>query len=121
MALPLWQQIGHGDLTGREGKRHDHGRWSQRPDGPISPSVDRPRVGTLVSIDFEDAIDEVYDPVLSNSCPRVEAALVFAVEVEARVRHLDDERGALEVRMAIVGGIPRYDDQIRLELGLVVE
>src|SRR5207245_945858 len=25
----------------REGKRHDHSRWSQRPDGPISPSVDR--------------------------------------------------------------------------------
>src|SRR5205823_1276681 len=88
------------------------GRWHSCLHGSVPPSVGRRPVRTWIAIHLQEAIDEVHDPVVLNACPCVEATLVFAVEGETRIGHLDGKRWTCRVRLAIVGAVSRYHDQI---------
>ena len=70
---------------------------------------------------LEDAIDEVHDPVVLDSRPRVEAALVQPVECEARLRDLDHQGWTGRVRVVVIAGAAGNDDEIGLWLGVVIE
>lgn len=63
--------------------------WTDRYRHPVG----RRRVQNRISVHFQGAIDEVHDPVVLNSGPRVQTALGLAVEVKARIRHFHGKRG----------------------------
>ena len=90
----LRQQIGHGhrDIWPREWR--DGGAWAKSLDVEVTPaelcrSIQRGR-----AIDLEHRLHEVHDPVISDAGTRVQAALVAAVEGQARLGNLDQESRA---------------------------
>ena len=87
----------------------------------VAPSERRGRVARRHPIHLEDAIDQVDDPVVREAGSRIEAALAFPVDLEARLRHLDGEDSARGMGRAIVVHVARYHGHIRFGLGIVVE
>src|SRR5262245_5145388 len=85
----LRQEVGHRDGLASERERLDGG-WRHQPrDRAIVPSERCRLVRLGVAIDLHGMIDEVHDPVVRDGGARVEAALVNAIEAEARFRHFD--------------------------------
>jgi len=80
----LRQQVGHRDLTGRESEGNDGGRSRQACARLVPPSIGRRGVRPRVTVHLQDSLDQVHDPVVLDSRPRVEARLVRAIEVETR-------------------------------------
>jgi hypothetical protein len=64
---------------------------------------------------------QVDDPVLGDAGASVESGLLAAVQREARVGDLHDQRRAGRMRVRIVAKAPRYHAGIGLGLRLLVE
>src|SRR5215472_12279512 len=87
----------------------------------VGPSVGGAGVGATLAIYLEHALGKIHDPIRWHAGARVETALVLAVEIQARLGDLHQERGPRGMRMAIVPKTPGYYAHVRLGLGLVVE
>src|SRR6266536_3587574 len=117
----LRQEVSDGDLTGRERQGNEHGRGCQHPDRSVPPSIHRGSVRLRLAVHLQHTIDEVHDPVVIDPRPRVEAALAFAIELEARLRDLHGERHSRRVRFTIVSRAALDHDEVRFRLGFVIE
>ena len=71
--------------------------------------------------DLEGALDEVDDPVVGHARARVEAGLVPAVELEARLRNLEDQYRPRRMGDQVVAGTTGNDCHVRFRLRVVVE
>ena len=77
------------------------------------------RVRLGIAIDLQHPIDQVDDPVLGDPGPRVEASLVAAIELEARVGDFDHEHGSRGVPLAVVGAAAGHDGQINVDYSVI--
>src|SRR5262249_9713527 len=87
----------------------------------VGPSVGGAGVGATLAIYLEHALGQIHDPGLWHAGTCVETALVLAVEIQARLGDLHQERGPRGMRMAVVPETPGRYAHVRLGLGFVVE
>src|SRR5882724_3088317 len=117
----LGQEIADENAGSRRGQELDGGPGVQDLLRSVAPAERRRRVRDRPSVDFQDAIDEVHDPEVLQASAGVDAALVLAVEGQARLRDLDDERGPRGMLTAVAPTRAARDRDVGLGLGLVVE
>jgi hypothetical protein len=115
------EQVGDGEASAGRAQRRQHGRRPQHGDGAIGPAVRRVDGRLRIPMHLDDGVDEVDDPVLGQSPPRVQTALDPPVEPQARVGDLDHERGHRRVRVDVVAERAADDRDVRLRLGVVVQ
>ena len=117
----LGQQIGHGhgDIGPRE--RCDSGAPAEGLDDEEAPAEFRGPIRPRLAGDLEHLVHEIHDPVVGDAGARVEAALVAAVEAQARLGDLDEDSRARGVLGKIVSREAGHHHDIRLRLGFVVE
>src|SRR5256886_15466502 len=72
-------------------------------------------------VNLQQKIDEVQDPIVVQTGTGVEAALVLAVELEARLCDFDDEHGPRGMLAAVVSPASASDRDIRLGLPHIVQ
>src|SRR2546426_3668179 len=72
-------------------------------------------------MNFEHAIDEVYDPVVRDPRACICRGLPSSGDAQARLRDLDDERRARRMRLDVLTRRATDDADVRLRLGPVVE
>ena len=72
-------------------------------------------------MNFEHAIDEVYDPVVRDPRARVGRGLPSSGEAQARPGDLDDKRRARRMRIDVITRRAADDADVRLGLGPVAE
>src|SRR5712692_2552787 len=72
-------------------------------------------------MNFEHAIDEVYDPVVRDPRACICRGLPSSGDAQARLRDLDDERRARRMRIDVITRRATDDADVRLRLGPVVE
>src|SRR3989442_2593339 len=89
----LGQEVADENAGSRCGQELDEGLGAQDLLRSVAPAERRRRVRDRTSVDFQDAIDQVHDPVVLQTSASVEAALALPVEGEARLRDLDDQPG----------------------------
>ena len=90
--------------------------WPERHQHAVSPAVRRSGVESGLTVDLEDPIYEIHDPVLWKTRPRVKATLVLSIKYQARVRDLDQESRLRRMVVAIVANGTWNDTQVRLWL-----
>src|SRR5256712_4231887 len=117
----LGQEVADENAGSRCGQELDERRGAQDLLRGVAPAERRRRVRDRPSVDFQNAIDQVHDPVVLQTSASVEAALVLPVEGEARLRDLDDERGPRGMLTAVAPTSAARDRDVGLWLGLVVE
>src|SRR5713101_7986165 len=117
----LGQEVTDENAGSRCGQGLDEGLAAQDLLRSVAPAERRRRVRDRPSVDFQDAIDQVHDPVVLQTSASVEAALALPVEGEARLRDLDDERGPRGMLTAVAPTSAARDRDVGLWLGLVVE
>src|SRR5206468_3423084 len=74
-----------------------------------------------LAMNFEHAIDEVYDPVVRDPRACICRGLPSSGDAQARLRDLDDERRARRMRLDVITRRAPDDADVRLRLGPVVE
>jgi hypothetical protein len=84
--LECLQEAANPDVHGGQRQRRGGHRRSQPIQRPVAPAVGGEGIWTGVAVHLEDAIDEVENPVVGETGPGVEAALVTAVEGETADR-----------------------------------
>jgi len=89
----LGQEVADENAGPWSGQELDEGLGAQDLLRSVAPAERRRRVRDRPSVDFQDAIDQVHEPVVLQASASVEAALVLPVEGQSRLRDLDDERG----------------------------
>src|SRR2546426_8064852 len=117
----LRQEVADENAGSRRDQELDEGLDAQDLPRSVAPAERRRRIRDGPPVDFQDAIDEVHDPVVVQASAGVEAALVLPVEGQARLRDLDDERGPRGMLTAIAPPISACDCDGGLGLRLVVE
>src|SRR5213593_555300 len=117
----LRQEVADENAGSRRDQELDEGLGAQDLPRSVAPAERRRRVRDRPPVDFQDAIDEVHDPVVVQASAGVEAALVLPVEGQARLRDLDDERRPRGMLTAVAPTSAARDRDVGLWLGLVVE
>jgi hypothetical protein len=112
----LRQEIRHGDTSAGSSQRADRGVRTERLHGPIAPATTRVVQPAGLSVDLENPVHEVDDPVLRNSGSSEGAALARPIEAQTGQRDLDHQRGAGGVSVAVVAR--RAADHADIGLGL---
>src|SRR6058998_1342157 len=115
----LGQEVADENAGPWSGQELDEGLGAQDLLRSVAPAERRRRVRDRPSVDFQDAIDQVHEPVVLQASASVEAALVLPVEGQARLRDLDDERGPRGMLTAVASTSAVRDRDIGLGLGLV--
>src|SRR5206468_8991639 len=89
----LGQEVADEDVGSRRGQELDGRLGAQDLPRSVAPAERCRRIAHGPSVDFQDAIDEIQDPVIVQTRTGVEAAFVLAIEGQARIRDFDDEHG----------------------------
>src|SRR5213593_2577517 len=117
----LRQEVADENAGSRRDQELDEGLGAQDLPRSVAPAERRRRVRDRPSVDSQNAIDQVHDPVVVQASAGVEAALVLPVEGQARLRDLDDERRPRGMLTAVAPTSAARDRDVGLWLGLVVE
>src|SRR5207245_11060406 len=105
----------------RRRRQGDARHRAERPPPAVAPGKGRERVGTGIAEHFEDALDEIHDPVVGDAGPGVKAALVVPVQSQARVADLDEQHGLRGMAQYVVAKAAGHGGHVRFWLGLVVQ
>src|SRR5438093_8562952 len=117
----LRQEVADDDARARRGQRRDGRLGAKDLARRVAPAERRRRISNSPPVNLQHTIDEVQDPIVVQTGTGVEAALVLAVELEARLCHFDDEHGPRGMLAAVVSPASASDRDIRLGLRHIVQ
>src|SRR5216117_1647621 len=117
----LRQEVADDDARARRGQRRDGRLGTKDLARRVAPAERRRRILDGPPVNLQHTIDEVQDPIVVQTGTGVEAALVLAVELEARLCDFDDEHGPRGMLAAVVSPASASDRDIRLGLRHIVQ
>jgi hypothetical protein len=115
----LRQERARWHRRGGNGERRQAIRIAEHLDAraprPAEPFANR------ITVNFDCPVHEVHDPVVIEASPGIDASLETAIQADARVGDLDDERGCRGMAGRGVASAAADDGDVRLRLGVTTE
>ena len=115
------KQVGYWNCRARRGERRDRRGWAEVLDGSVDAAGRGICRGLGLAMHFEDTIDEIHDPVITQASSSIKATLDPAVEPQARIGDLYNQGSRGGVTGDIVAGPACDDGHVRLGFRVIVE